>query len=155
MNLIVILFIVGVILLAADVFVSSFAMAIGGGILMAWGCALTFARFGGAAAAAAGAVAIVLLGAAIYLELVWLPKSRLGRAMVVQSTVGSTSQPAPAKSEEVVGKGAEALTTLAPSGYVQVEGKRYEAFCRSGHAAKGDHMTVIGVDNFRLIVSKS
>lgn len=155
MNLIIILFVVGVILLAADVFVSSFVMAMLGALTMAWGCAVTYSHFGGVAAGVSAVVAVALLGLTIYIELVWLPKSRFGKALVVQSVVDSTSQPAPAKMEEVVGKGAEALTTLAPSGYVLVDGKRYEAFCRSGLAAKGDRMTVVGVDNFRLIVSKS
>lgn len=155
MNLIIILFVVGVILLAADVFVSSFFMAVFGAATMAWGCAVTYARFGGVAAGTAAVVVVALLALTLYVELVWLPKSRFGKALVVQSTVDSTSQPVPALAEEVVGKAAEALTTLAPSGYVLVAGKRYEAFCRSGLAAKGDHLTVLGVDNFRLIVSKS
>jgi membrane-bound serine protease (ClpP class) len=155
MSLIVILFVTGVILLAADVFVSSFIMAIFGALIMFGGCALAYARFGGVAAGGATVFSICLLTATVYIELVWLPKTRFGRALVVQSTVDAKSQPAPAEAEAVVGKVAEALTTLAPSGYVQIDGKRYEAFCRSGLAAKGDRMTVVGVDNFRLIVSKT
>jgi membrane-bound ClpP family serine protease len=54
----------------------------------------------------------------------------------------------------VIGKPATAVTILAPSGYVLVEGRRFEAFCRSGHADRGDALSVIGVDNFRLIVTK-
>ena len=50
---------------------------------------------------------------------------------------------------------AEALTTLAPGGYVLVEGARYEAFCQSGFAAKGSALRVVGLDNFRLIVTQS
>lgn len=154
MNLIVILFAAGLVLLAADVFVSSFIMAVGGALTMFGGCVLTYVRFGGAAAGVATSVAFALLGTAMYLELVWLPKSRFGRALVVQSVSGADAPPAPAKADEVVGREAEALTTLAPSGYVQVDGRRYEAFCRSGLAAKGDRLTVVGADNFKLIVSK-
>jgi membrane-bound serine protease (ClpP class) len=54
-----------------------------------------------------------------------------------------------------VGKTAEAVTTLAPSGYVVVDGRRYEAFSQSGHAAKGAILRVVGLDNFRLIVTKN
>jgi membrane-bound ClpP family serine protease len=95
-----------------------------------------------------------LLGLTLYLELVVLPRTRFGRGLVVQSTTGSTSQPAFPPAEAVVGKTAEALTTLAPSGYILVDGRRYEAFCQSGHAAKGSPLRVVGSDNFRLIVSK-
>jgi membrane-bound ClpP family serine protease len=73
----------------------------------------------------------------------------------VQSTVDATSQPPLAEKENVVGKMAEAVTPLVPSGYVLVEGKRYEAFSQSGHAAKGALLRVTGLDNFRLIVTKS
>jgi membrane-bound ClpP family serine protease len=54
-----------------------------------------------------------------------------------------------------VGKAAEAITPLVPSGYVLVEGRRYEAFSQSGHATKGATLRVVGLDNFRLIVTKS
>jgi membrane-bound ClpP family serine protease len=74
--------------------------------------------------------------------------------MIVQSTVSATSQPALAELNAVVGKTAEALTPLVPSGYVLVDGRRYEAFSQSGHAPKGATMRVTGLDNFRLILSK-
>ena len=72
----------------------------------------------------------------------------MGRGLVVQSTVSSTSQPLLAATAAVVGKPAEALTTLAPSGYVLVEGRRYEAFCQSGHVAKGTALRVHGRGQF-------
>jgi membrane-bound ClpP family serine protease len=53
-----------------------------------------------------------------------------------------------------IGKPAEALTMLSPSGYVRIDGQRYEAFCQSGQAPAGSALEVIGVDNFRLIVTQ-
>jgi membrane-bound ClpP family serine protease len=102
----------------------------------------------------AGVVAVALLGGAIYAELVLLPKTRLGRGLVVESTSGTSSQPPVAPSAAVVGRPATADTTLAPSGYVLVDGRRYEAFCRTGHVARGEALRVVGMDNFRLIVAK-
>jgi membrane-bound ClpP family serine protease len=151
---ILLLFLVGIALLAADVFASSFVLAIGGAASMAGGCVVAYHHFGAAAAGLAGLAAFALLGLTIYLELSVLPKTRLGRGLVVESTTGSTSQPPPPEASTVVGKPAEAVTTLAPSGYVTVEGRRYEAFCQTGHASKGSALLVVGVDNFRLIVSK-
>ena len=153
MSLILILFLVGVGLLAADVFVSSFILAICGAIAMLGGSVVAYDRFGPFAAAIAAMAALVLLGGTIYLELVVLPKTRFGRGLVVQSTSGAASQP-PLASADIVGQTAEALTTLAPSGYVVVAGRRYEAFCQTGHAAKGTALRVVGLDNFRLIVTK-
>jgi len=155
MTLIFLLFIVGILLLAADIFVSSFIMAAVGGVALVAGCVVAYQDFGVLAAGLAGVAALVLLGGAIYIELVLLPKTRLGRGLVVESTSGSSSQPpVAAPAADVVGKPATADTTLAPSGYVLVEGRRYEAFCRTGHAARGEALKVIGMDNFRLIVTK-
>ena len=72
--------------------------------------------------------------------------------MVVRAAVDATSQPPLARPEDVVDQPAVALTPLAPSGFVDVAGRRYEAFCRSGYADKGSTLRVVGVDNFRLIV---
>jgi len=153
MTSIVLLFIVGVGLLGADVFVSSFLLAIFGGVVMLAGCGVAYRDFGVLGALVAGAVALALLGGTVYVELVLLPRTRFGRGLVVHSTSGAATQP-PLASADVVGKTAVALTTLAPSGYVLVEERRYEAFCRSGHAAKGAALRVVGLDNFRVIVSK-
>jgi membrane-bound serine protease (ClpP class) len=154
MTFILLLFIIGIMLLAADIFVSSFVMAAVGGVAMVAGCVIAYRDFGILAAGLAAVSAIVLLGAAIYIELVLLPRTRVGRGLVVESTSGSSSQPPVAPDMLVVGKQATADTTLAPSGYVLVEGHRYEAFCRTGHVARGTALKVIGMDNFRLIVSK-
>ena len=155
MNAIILLFSLGIILLAAEIFTPGLLLGILGGIAMFSGCGLAFQQFGAAGGGVATLAALLLLGLTLYVELVWLPKTRFGRKLVVQSTVSATSQPPPAVAAEVMGKPAEALTTLAPGGYVLVEGARYEAFCQSGFAAKGSALRVVGLDNFRLIVTQS
>lgn len=155
MTLILTLFLVGIVMLAADLFISGLLLAILGGLTMLAATVLAYRDFGFAGAMLSGGAATGLLAVAVYLELVWLPKSRFGRGLVVQSTVSGTSQPLPAVAAEVVGRPAAAETTLAPSGLVIVDGRRYEAFCQSGLAEKGAALHVVGVDNFRLIVKKS
>lgn len=154
MTTIVLLFLIGIVLLATDAFLASFVLGALGTVAMLAGCVFAYQDYGFGGAALSAGLAVVLLAAAVYVELVVLPRSRLGRGMVVQSTVSSTSQPPPAATASVTGREAEALTTLAPSGYVSVDGQRYEAFCQSGHVSRGTRLRVVGVDNFRLIVSK-
>ena len=154
MNTVVLLFAVGVMLLAGEVFVPGAVLGIIGGLAMAAGCGVAFFQWGALGGALATVVALGFLGITLHLELVWLPKSRLGRGMVVESTVDATSQP-PLAPADIVGKIAEAETPLVPTGYVRVEGRRYEAFCPAGHVAKGAMMRVAGLDNFRLIVTKT
>jgi membrane-bound ClpP family serine protease len=151
---IILLFLLGIVLLAVDAFVSSFILAICGFVAMLGGCALAYRGYGALAAGLAGVAAVALLATTVYLELVVLPRTRYGRGLTVHSTSGVAGPP-PAASSDVLGKTAQALTTLAPSGYVLVDGRRYEAFSRSGHVAKGESLLVVGLDNFRVIVSKS
>lgn len=155
MSLIAILFLIGVMLLAAEVFLPGGIIGVFGGLAMLAGCVVAFQEYGSSGGTAATLAALVLLGLTFYVELVWLPKTRLGKKLIVQATVASTSQPALASTAEVVGKSAEAITPLVPSGYVLVEGRRYEAFCQSGHVAVGTSLNVVGLDNFRLIVTKT
>ncbi len=154
MNAILLLFLLGVLLLAGEVFVPGAILGIIGGLCMAAGCVISFLRLGAGGGVLATTVALLLLGLTLYVELVWLPKTRFGKKLIVHSTVDSTSQPPLAEKENVMGRTAEALTPLVPSGFVLVEGKRYEAFSQSGHVAKGATLRVVGLDNFRLIVTQ-
>ena len=155
MNLVVALFLVGVLLLAAEVFLPGAIAGIFGGLAMLAGCVVAFQEFGGSGGMVAALVALGLLGLTFYLELVWLPTTRFGKKLIVQSTLDATSQPPLALAADVVGRAAEAITPLGPSGYVLVDGRRYEAFCQTGHVAAGEGLRVVGLDNFRLIVTKT
>jgi membrane-bound ClpP family serine protease len=154
MNAILMLFLIGVLLLAGEVFVPGAILGIIGALCMLVGCVLSFIQFGTSGGLLATGIAVALLGLMLYIELIWLPKTRVGKKMIVQSTVSATSQPPLAELSTVIGKTAEALTPLVPSGYVLVEGRRYEAFSQSGHVPKGATMRVTGLDNFRLILTK-
>lgn len=154
MNAILILFLLGVLLLAGEVFVPGAVLGILGAISMFAGCVISFLQLGTGGGILATAVALALLGLTLYVELVWLPQTKFGKKLIVQSIVAATSQPPLADRESIVGKMAETVTPLVPSGYVLVEGRRYEAFSQSGHIAKGVQLRVTGLDNFRLIVTK-
>jgi len=155
MNAILLLFLLGVLLLAGEVFMPGAILGIMGTLCMGAGCVISFLQLGAGGGSVATAVALALLGLTLYLELFWLPKTRFGRKLVVQSTVHATSQPPLAEKDAVLGRSAEAVTPLVPSGFVLVDGRRYEAFSQSGHVAKGAQLRVTGLDNFRLIVTKS
>lgn len=154
MNAIILLFLIGALLLAGEVFVPGAILGTIGALCMGAGCVLSFSQFGLAGGLMATGIAVALLGSMLYIELVWLPRTRVGRKLIVQSAVSATSQPPLAELNAVVGKTAEAVTPLVPSGYVVVEGRRYEGFSQSGHVPKGTTLRVVGLDNFRLILTK-
>lgn len=155
MNAVILLFLAGILLLAFEIITPGGVLGILGTLAMAAGCGIAFYRFGVNTGATATGVAVLVLGLMIWLELMVLPKTKFGRKFFQERSIDGTTQPPLADTREVVGKTGEAITTLAPSGYVLLDGRRYEAFSQSGYAQKGAAVRVVGLDNFRLIVTKT
>jgi membrane-bound ClpP family serine protease len=154
MTAIILFFALGLVLLFFEVVVPGAILGIIGGIFMLIGCGLAFAAYGVGGGALAVLVAVLLLGLTFFLEFYVLPRTRLGRKMFLDSAVRGASHQPPAVAADVVGQLGEALTPLAPSGFVLIGGKRYEAASQSGLLPKGAPVKVVGVDTFRLTVSK-
>lgn len=154
MSLILLLFGVGVVFLFFEVFMPGMVLGVLGAVAMLAGCVAAFVRYGAGGGLLALLTGLILLGITLYVEFALLPKTRLGKKLFLHASSGSTSQSPLAQAGEVVGQTCEALTTLAPSGYVDLAGKRYEAFSQSGFVEKGARLRVAGLDNFRLIVTK-
>ncbi len=154
MNAIILLFAVGFVLLGFEVFVPGAILGIFGGLSLLGGVILVFMEFGATGGWTALAAALALTGLMLYLEFGLLPRTAWGRRMFLHASVTGTSQPLPADEATVVGRSGEAVTPLSPSGYIVIEGRRYDAFSRSGLVAKGEIVRVVGLDNFRLIVTK-
>ncbi|MFI5335325.1 MAG: NfeD family protein [Opitutales bacterium] len=154
MNLVILLFVLGLVFLFFEVFTPGPVFGILGGLTLTGGIAVAANGYGLNGGLVAGLPALAAVGGTLYAELVWLPRTRFAQKFAVRGTSGATINQVQADAATVVGRTAEALTTLAPSGYVSVEGRRYEAFCQSGHVARGTQLRVTGLDNFRLIVTK-
>ncbi|MGA3008312.1 MAG: NfeD family protein [Opitutaceae bacterium] len=154
MNTILLLFLLGLVFLFFEVFTPGPIFGILGGLTLIGGVATAFNQYGFSGGLLAAFSAIAAVCATLYAELVWLPKTRFAQRLSISATAGAAGQPS-VRPEDVVGKTAEALTTLAPSGYVLVDGRRYEAFSQSGHVARGEQLRVTGLDHFHLIVTKN
>ncbi len=155
MTLIILLFVIGILLLLAEVLVPGGIIGSVGGILMFIGCVLAFRDYGVGGGLVAVVLALALGLAAFYFELRILPRTRLGRRAFLTTEMKGVSAALGSEAKNLVGQPAAALTMLSPSGYVLVAGRRYEAFCQSGQAPAGAALEVIGADSFRLIVSQT
>lgn len=155
MTLILLLFSVGILLLVAEVLVPGGIIGTVGGILMFAGCVLAFIDYGVGGGILAVVTALLLGITAFYLELRVLPRTRIGKRAFLTAQMTGVTTAIPPSAANLVGQSASALTMLSPSGYVLVNGQRYEAFCQSGQAPAGAALDVIGADNFRLIVTQS
>lgn len=153
MTLVILLFALGILLLAVEVIVPGGVLGAIGGLLMFGGCAVAFREFGTAGGLAAVAVALLLAGLSLFIELRVLPRTAVGKRAFLHAEIRGTCSSFGDEARALVGKRGEAVTVLSPSGYVRIDGRRYEAFCQTGQAPAGTALEVVGADNFRLIVS--
>lgn len=154
MTFLILLFAIGILLIAAEVIVPGGILGTIGGLMMFGGCILAFMDFGSTGGMIAIFTALVLGGLALYVEFRYLPKTKIGQRAFLNAQVTGVSEAIGKEARELVGKSAEAITLLSPSGYILVDGQRYEAFCQSGQAPVGSVLEIIGADNFRLIVTQ-
>jgi membrane-bound serine protease (ClpP class) len=154
MNAVIILFIIGILLVAVEVLVPGGLLGILGGSALLAGVVTAFVRFGATGGMIATLIALVIGAITLYLEFVYLPKTRLAKALSMSGTVSGRSQPEIADRDAIIGREVVAVTTLAPSGYVEVDGRRYEASCQSGLANVGARLRVVDVETFRLVVTQ-
>jgi len=154
MSTLVFLFAIGIVLILLEVIVPGGVLGVLGGLALLAGIGLAFYQHGAKAGGLATLVAIACLGLSLYIEFALLPKTAIGKKFFLRQSIDAASQPLPGDAS-VIGKIGEAATTMAPSGYVLVEGRRYEASSQSGLIARGAKVRVVGVDNFHLIVSQT
>ena len=153
MTLIILLFAIGILFIAVEVIIPGAILGTIGGILLFAGCIAAFVEYGTAGGLVALAAALLLAGAALWFEFRILPKTRIGRRAFLQSAITEVSNAHSSGWKDLVGKPAEAVTLLSPTGYVLIEGKRYEAASSHGQVPAGTPLTVIAADSFRIVVS--
>lgn len=154
MTVIIGLFGAGLVFLAVEVFVPGGILAVLSGLCLVAGVVTAFIQLGLKGGAVASCLALAIGVVTLYFEFVVLPKTRLAKQFSMTETVSGTSQPEVADRATVIGAEAWAVTTLAPSGYVDLNGRRYEAFCQSGHVVAGTRLRIVDVDTFRLVVTQ-
>lgn len=153
MTWIVLLFVIGLLLISAEILVPGGILGLAGGLMVFAGIILAFSTFGLLGGLLALALGLLMATVAFYLEFKILPRTKLGRRAFLTSQITAESRAVSNEARDLIGKSAEALTMLSPSGYVRIDGRRYEAFCQTGQAPAGAALEVIGADNFRLIVT--
>jgi membrane-bound ClpP family serine protease len=154
MTVVLTFFIAAVILVAAEIVVPGGVLGVAGGLCLLGGVIASYFHWGAVGGSVATGIALVIGCLTIYLEFVWLPKSRIARKFFMAETMTARTQPEIADRGAVVGREGVTVTTLSPSGYVELDGRRYEAFSQSGHLVAGARVKVQELDNFRLLVTQ-
>ncbi len=152
MTLIILLFTIGLILLAAEVLVPGGILGIAGGVALFAGCVVSFMELGASGGLIAVVVAMLAAFVVFYIQFKILPKTRVGKRFFLKREITATSTALQDSARDLIGKAALSATVLSPSGYVTIDGKRYEAVSQSGQIAPGTELEVIDANHFQLTV---
>jgi len=152
MTAVVLLFAVGFLLIAVEIIAPGGILGLFGGLFLLAGCAVSFSEFGLGGGSVATAIAMCVGAAVIVWEFVYLPKTKLAKNLAMSGTVSGRSQPELA-TEAIVGEEGKSLTLLNPSGYAEIGKNRFEVFSRRGQVEPETKIKVVGIDNFRIIVT--
>ncbi len=152
MTLIILLFTIGLILLAAEVLVPGGILGIAGGVALFAGCVVSFIRLGASGGLIAVVIAMLAAFVVFYIQFRVLPKTRIGKRFFLKREITATSTALQDSARDLIGKAALSATVLSPSGYVTIDGKRYEAVSQSGQIASGTELEVIDANHFQLTV---
>lgn len=152
MTLIILLFTIGLILLAAEVLVPGGILGIAGGVALFAGCVVSFIRLGASGGLIAVVIAMLAAFVVFYIQFRVLPKTRIGKRFFLKREITATSTALQDSARDLIGKAALSATVLSPSGYVTIDGKRYEAVSQSGQISPGTELEVIDANHFQLTV---
>jgi len=100
---------------------------------------------------------IILLPACLIGAFMLLPKTALGRRLMLHSAqkpeAGYVAQDS--KEQELVGQVGEAISNLRPSGEARIGGQRYDVISEGGMIAKGARIRVRTVSGNRIVVRET
>jgi membrane-bound serine protease (ClpP class) len=151
-SLIVALFVVGFLLIAAEVFLPGLILGTIGVLCLAGSVAMVYANHG----PAAGLVATFVVGGlALVGFVVWLfvfPRTFIGRKIMLRS-----SQPPDHRATEhrsLVGQTGFSLTPLRPSGTARIDGKRIDVTALADFIDEGVRVEVVAADGLRVVVRR-
>lgn len=153
MSIIIGLFLVGICLLAIEVFVPGGIIGSLGGIAIVSGIVKSYFEYGQEGLILSIFAAIVLVVAMLIFEIKVLPKTRLGQRLFLRRSIQGASQPEVA-GDDALGETCQTATALAPTGFVIYQGKKVEAASKSGFIEKNESVKIVGKETFRLLVTR-
>ncbi|MDP4625392.1 MAG: hypothetical protein NWT08_09675 [Akkermansiaceae bacterium] len=152
MTLIILLFAIGIFLLAAEVVIPGGILGLAGGVMLFTGCVVSFVQLGTSEGIIAIAIALLAAAIVFYIQFKILPKTRFGKRFFLSREISASSTALGVEARDLIGKTAISVTVLSPSGYVTIDGKRYEAVSQSGQISPGTELLVIDANHFQIIV---
>ncbi len=170
----VLVFVLGLGLLAVEVFVipgfgvigiAGIALIMAALVMALIGMPIDVAWDAGAVSSATTAVLLSLAGTMIAMILLmrWLPKGRIGRWLVLETTLGNDSartedeswQSAPSQWRAYLGQTGVATTDLRPSGKCRIGDEVVDVVSRGDFIEAGEAVKVVEVEGVRVVVART
>lgn len=152
MSLIILLFSIGLVLLALEVIIPGGILGIIGGVLLFTGCVCSFFILGTLQGLIAIAIALSAGILIFYIQFKVLPNTRLGKRFFLNREISGSANTLEENTRDLIGKTATSVTVLSPSGYVEVNGNSYEAVSQSGQIPKNTELLITAANSFQLTV---
>lgn len=152
MSLVILLFTIGLLLLALEVIIPGGVLGILGGILLFAGCIFSFINLGTSHGLIAIAITLLAAITLFYIQFKILPNTRLGKRFFLHREITSSSNSLKENTRDLIGKTAKSVTVLSPSGYVMVDGKTFEAVSQSGQIPKDTELEITSANSFQITV---
>jgi len=158
MLLIIGLILLGLVLISFEIVVPGGVLGIIGVLFVGGAVYVAFDEYGLYTAVVTFVVSLLLITITVLVEFRLLQKTPFGQKLFLSKSSGSRirygSRTDDSEADNLIGQKGEAITTMAPSGRVVIEGKSYEGYSQSGLLNKGAQVEVIGRDAFRIVVKK-
>lgn len=148
------LLIAGLILIGAEFFLPTVFLGFAGAVISFIGIYLS-AEAGIATCVGFSVLFLVVLALEFYAFRRLLPATGIGRSMINVTSNEGAAVPAAAGYAVYVGKTGKAVTVLAPSGTVEVDGALLEAFSPDGFVERGTAVVVTEAGAGRVTVRRT
>ena len=150
-HIFVLFVVLGLMLLAIEVFVPGGVIGIFGVISLLAAAATAFVAFGPQGGFLVSVVLIVGSGILLALWLKFFPGTRLGHKLTLQ-TDGRSYKSAVDLSEKYMGREGVAQSSLRPAGIAVIDNQRIDVVAESGYIESGCRVRVIQVEGNRIVV---
>ncbi|MDD5557149.1 MAG: NfeD family protein [bacterium] len=151
MEWIVVTFIVGFLLVCAEVFIPGGVLGLFGALSLAASLVMAFNAYGAAAGLSYLGVMTVAVLIGIWLTYTVVRRTRVGRSLFLDETQRGFSS-AGEDLSALRGIEGTALTPLRPSGKAEIGGRRIDVVTEGGMTAQGARVRVLSVEGARVVV---
>lgn len=155
MEIIITLILVALVFFFFEIFVPGGILGAIGGLCLIGATVLTYIHYGLMPSLIVFFCSLVFVIFFFFFAINLLPKLPIGKKLILSDTQKGYHSNIEEADETIIGKQGKAITTMAPSGTVVIEGQRYEAASQSGMLAVDDPVVVVSKDSFKLVVRKA